>query len=1001
MKQTIYRMVTIFLVIQLILLGGMTSKVVGKESPEPSPINVEDYRILSRTGIEFDSSLSIQDGLIGVGVEDFYQHTTELQVDPALYGDYESATKALDHYESYTLQLLEQASLSNIVQKEQPILRGINQIDISSNSVGTLKFSNGEVISAVNEYVIIFLGSVEFGSDFEIVMEDGIFSDELVWLVEGSVSFASGLHFYGSLIASGSITLGENTSIEGKIVSLHDKIVLAGSNVVTRVDKERLETESPLLTETPLQETGTPEKTENPSEESLMPEPTEILPEVPLLPENLDPTETSIEEEVLPIETPESDQTVDLTTPPAPSQEWSELDLPTEPVLIEDPESNALAPLYDNGGDAVPDEYLVVLKSGYQTESVLADYTNALNSGIFNVMETYSSALKGFAASVDESGLTIIRQDPRVEFVEPNYIFSIAQEGIYINDDGDYSIEAIQNNPTWGLDRIDQRSLPLNSRYTYDKTASGVHVYIIDTGINPNHVEFTNRIGNGYDAIKDGNGTGDCHSHGTHVAGTVGGTQWGVAKAVTLHPVRVLACDGFGTGAQVVAGIDWVAANRVLPAVANMSLGSLASTATDTAVQNLINRGVTVVAAAMNETEDACNYSPARVPAVITVAATDRSDTIASFSNYGSCVDIFAPGVDIRSASYSDNNGSIIMDGTSMASPHVAGAAAIFVKANTGATPATVAKFLIGNSSLNRVTNPKGSPNRLLYSRLPVPQQISPSAVSGNPQPAYHWRAVTNATRYEIQVTSNGSLVYAKNFPAEPCPNGDCGKVFFNILPFGNYSWRIRAYVGGGWMLFSPWLNFTVSRFVPRGMTPTGTIYDETPEFRWTKVDTASRYMVQLVQNGKAIFTKTVSSSYCGSIQCALSFKDPIAVGNYTWRVKAYARDMWNPYSAYTSFRLVQPIPTPVSPSGSISDRSPQYAWTHIPGTTRYQLQLTKNGVQVYLKVFDAKTTVCNGTRCTIRFFNQLSTGSYVWRVKAYYENAWQLYSPGRAFTIN
>ena len=317
------------------------------------------------------------------------------------------------------------------------------------------------------------------------------------------------------------------------------------------------------------------------------------------------------------------------------------------------------------------------------------------------VVMNYEHALRGFVARADDNALAGLLADPRVEYVE---------------EDGIVQASATQSGATWGIDRVDQRNLPLSGTYTYDTTASGVHAYIIDTGVLGTHSQFSGRMGNGYTAISDGGGTTDCNGHGTHVAGTVGGTTHGVAKGVTIHPVRVLGCTGSGTNSGVIAGMDWVTANHVKPAVANMSLGGGASTSTDSAVARMTSAGVTVVVAAGNDNSLACNYSPARAASAITVGSTTNTDARSSFSNYGTCLDIFAPGSSITSSWYTSTTATNTISGTSMASPHVAGAAALYLAVNPSATPSQVTTALNNSSTPNKVTSAgSGSPNRLLY----------------------------------------------------------------------------------------------------------------------------------------------------------------------------------------------------------------------------------------------------------------------------------------------
>jgi serine protease len=318
------------------------------------------------------------------------------------------------------------------------------------------------------------------------------------------------------------------------------------------------------------------------------------------------------------------------------------------------------------------------------------------------LVRSYNNVLRGFVARADDKALARLLADPRVAYVE---------------EDGMVSVNATQTGATWGIDRVDQRNLPLNQSYTYNTTASGVHAYIIDTGVLLSHSQFSGRMGNGYDAVTSGGNANDCNGHGTHVAGTVGGTTYGIAKGVTIHPVRVLGCTGSGSNSGVIAGMDWVANNHVKPAVANMSLGGGASQATDDAVARMTARGVTVVVAAGNDNSNACNYSPARAASAITVGSTTNTDARSSFSNYGTCLDIYAPGSNILSAWYTGSTATNTISGTSMASPHVAGVAALYLATNPSATPSQVTSAIVNASTPNKVTSAgTGSPNRLLYS---------------------------------------------------------------------------------------------------------------------------------------------------------------------------------------------------------------------------------------------------------------------------------------------
>jgi subtilisin family serine protease len=348
----------------------------------------------------------------------------------------------------------------------------------------------------------------------------------------------------------------------------------------------------------------------------------------------------------------------------------------------------------------VADEYIVTLNTPPGASAAAAAALTAKHGG--RVERTYSSALNGYAAHMNANQAATLSQDPNVASVE---------------QDGYVSIDATQSpTPSWGLDRVDQRDLPLDNSYTSPNAGANVTAYIIDTGIRVTHTDFGGRAAIGTDTVGDGQNGNDCNGHGTHVAGTVGGATYGLAKSVSLVAVRVLNCSGSGSWSGVIAGIDWVTAHHAANAVANMSLGGGSNSSVDAAVNNSVANGVTYAIAAGNSNADACTFSPAEATSAITVGATNSDDSRASYSNYGTCVDLFAPGSSITSDYGSGDTATATMSGTSMATPHVTGSAALYLSDHLGSSPATVTAGLVAAATPNKVTNPgSGSPNLLDY----------------------------------------------------------------------------------------------------------------------------------------------------------------------------------------------------------------------------------------------------------------------------------------------
>lgn len=463
----------------------------------------------------------------------------------------------------------------------------------------------------------------------------------------------------------------------------------------------------------------------------------------------------------------------------------------------------------------IPNRYIVVFEDwvagelGARSNAIaVAEELSIVYGG--KIDKVFKHALNGYSVEMSEKEAGTLSYDARIKYIE---------------EDGEVFASTTQTGATFGLDRIDQRDRPLDGNYNYTPTGSGVNAYIIDTGIRRTHTLFGGRAFAGYDAIGDGQNTNDCNGHGTHVAGTVGSSTYGVAKAVRLYAVRVLNCQGSGSNSGVIAGVDWVTQNHVSPAVANMSLGGGASTALDNAVNNSVAAGVTFAVAAGNENQNACNVSPARAANAITVGSTTNTDARSSFSNFGSCVDIFAPGSSITSTWSTSDTATNTISGTSMASPHVAGVAALYLQGNPGASAATVTNAIKTTGSTGKLSSiGTGSPNLLLYSLLsggggPPPPPPPPTCGGGTytgtlsgtgvsqyqPNGSYYYSASSGTHTGGLTGPSNADFdLYLQRWNgsswstvASSLGSTSTENISYNGTA-GYYRWRVYSYSGSG-----------------------------------------------------------------------------------------------------------------------------------------------------------------------------------------------------------
>jgi serine protease len=635
------------------------------------------------------------------------------------------------------------------------------------------------------------------------------------------------------------------------------------------------------------------------------------------------------------------------------------------------------------------------------------------------VERSFSNVLRGFVVQANDRALVSLLQDRRIAFVEEDGIVNLSQ--------------TTQPNATWGLDRVDQRDRPLDGVYIYDTTASNVYTYIIDTGVRPNHNDFGGRVLSGFTAISDGRGSNDCNGHGTHVAGTVAGSTWGVAKAARIVPVRVLNCQGSGTNSGVIAGMDWVAANHTKPAVANMSLGGGASTATDNAVTGMRNAGVTVVVAAGNENQNACNVSPARSADAITVGSTTSSDARSNFSNWGSCVDIFAPGSSITSAWHTSNSATNTISGTSMAAPHVAGVAALYLAGNPSATPAQVENAVNNNASTGKVSGLNGSPNLLAYSRFggggggdpdPEPGElqngVAQSNLSGSQgSETYFTMEVPNGAENLVFQMSGGSGdadLYVRRgaqpttstYDCRPYLNGNNETCSFASPQSGTWHVMIRGYQAySGVTLVGSYEEPSSSNELQKGVPVTGLAGQQGSEVFFTfEVESGATDLSFQMSGGSGdadLYVRRGSAPTTSTYDCRPYLSGNNETCNFaspqsgTWHV------MIRGYSAYSGVNLVAdyseassaPCSNCTQYSGSLSgsgqsEVQPNGNWYQSgAGTHRGWLEGPNDAdfdLELYRWSGSAWQKVAEGTSSNSSEYVEYNgnSGYYYWRVRSY-----------------
>lgn len=560
-----------------------------------------------------------------------------------------------------------------------------------------------------------------------------------------------------------------------------------------------------------------------------------------------------------------------------------------------------LAPMMEKqpGGKYIDGAYIVVLNDDVEEADVDGECDRICNQRKSKKNRSFKYALKGFSVNLTAQEIEEVRKDSKVKYIEQDQVATAV---------------ATQTPATWGLDRLDQPALPLNTTYTYNNNGSTVDAYIFDSGIKLDHVEFTGRVSAGFNAITIGASANDDNGHGSHVAGTVGGTTYGVAKGITLIPVKVLNAAGSGTFSQIIAGIDWAIAHHgTKPAVGNMSLGGVGTSPTlEAAVRRAITDGIVMCLAAGNSTLEASNFTPARTAEAITVGATTSTDGFASYSNFGAVVDILAPGSAITSAWFTSSTAINTISGTSMASPHVAGVAALYIENNPGATTAQVEAVLKNNAVVGAISAvPAGTTNRLLQNSLTppppptvvpaAPAQVSPAnAATGVSLTAnLSWNASATATSYAVQVSTD------QNFATTVINTTGITTTSSALSGLTNgtvYYWRVSASNVVGASTWSAPRSFTTIISAPGLSSPANaaTNVSRTPTLTWSAAAGATTYNVQY-STTSGFTTGTVTLNAIPATSLAIS-TTLLSRTRYYWRVQSVKGTVTSAYSATRSF---------------------------------------------------------------------------------------------------